>query len=142
MELSVGVKAFLRNGQGRILLLKRNPEKYTDIKNLWDIVGGRINPGTPLIVNLRREIIEETGLELGDEPKLLAAQDIIRSQERHTVRLTYAASIDGEPKLNPEEHVEFGWFTLDEMRSMEGLDMYALEIIEKNIINEKILERY
>lgn len=128
MELQVGVKAILKNKEGKILLLKRSAEKYPEVKNPWDIVGGRIAPGTNLLENLKREIKEETGLELQSLPKLLAAQDILRVPERHVVRLTYLAEVDGLPKLN-EEHTEFGWFSLQEIKQKAMLDEFSKEII-------------
>src|SRR4051812_38627645 len=112
MILQVGVKAFLKNSKNKYLLLKRNTKKYKNVKGTWDIVGGRINPGTMLLENLSREIKEETGLELTDTPVLIAAQDILTTDEkRHIVRLTYLARIDGNPTLS-DESVEFNWFTL------------------------------
>ena len=54
--LQVGVKAFLKNKDGKYLLLQRSSLKYADTKGAWDIVGGRIEPGTPLLDNLKREI--------------------------------------------------------------------------------------
>ncbi len=54
--LQVGVKALLKNPQGKYLLLHRSAKKYPEVRNAWDIVGGRIEPGTALADNLRREI--------------------------------------------------------------------------------------
>ena len=75
MELQVGVKIILENSEGKFLLLQRNLDVYKEVKknDSLDIVGGRINIGTPLLENLKREIFEETKLELKEEPKLLAA---------------------------------------------------------------------
>ncbi len=97
--LQVGVKAFLKNKEGKFLFLRRS-EKYKDIKGNWDIVGGRINPGSPLVENLKREILEETGLVLHETPQIITAQDILRVHGKHIVRITYVANIDGEPKID------------------------------------------
>ena len=70
------------------LLLKRSDKKYPEVGARWDIVGGRIHPGIPLLDNLQREVKEETNLDLTGEPKLVAAQDILRVECRHAVRLT------------------------------------------------------
>lgn len=129
MILQVGVKVFLRNPEGKYLLLQRSPEKYPEIQgDFWDIVGGRIEPGTSLAENLHREVLEETGLTMLDEPRLIAAQDILRSPEKHVVRLTYVAACDGEPVLD-DDHVAFGWYTVDELRALSGLDQYAREVV-------------
>src|SRR6185295_12720408 len=111
MELQVGVKIILQNKEGKFLLLQRNLEKYPEIKqnDSLDIVGGRIKIGTPLLENLKREIFEETKLNLTGEPKLLAAQDILRP-DKHVVRLTYIGQIDGEPQLD-EDHSSYVWLS-------------------------------
>ena len=129
----LGVKAVLRNREGIFLLIRRSPEKYPEVGPRWDIVGGRIEPGTPLLENLKREIKEETNLDLADEPKLIAAQDILRIPGRHVVRLTYLAAASGTPKLDAD-HTEYRWFTLEEMKRLEPLDIYFKELLLKNLV--------
>lgn len=127
MELQVGVKAFLKNKEGKYLIIRRSPEKYPEVGAKWDIVGGRIKPGSSLMENLKREIREEVSLELMEEPTFIAAQDILRP-ERHVVRLTYVGEIEGEPKLDGD-HTEYKWVTWEEMDGMENLDGYARQLL-------------
>ncbi len=130
MELQVGVKILLRNSEGKYLLVRRSLTKYPEVgDHQWDIVGGRIDPGIPLLTNLEREVKEEVGLDLVNEPRLVAAQDILRISGRHVVRLTYIGKIQGEPKLDPGEHSEYGWFTLQEIINLQGLDLYFKEVL-------------
>ncbi len=135
MELQVGVKAVLRNSEGRILLLKRSSKKYPEIGPKWDIVGGRIEAGFPLIDNLKREIMEETRLVLTEEPALVAAQDILRINGRHVVRLTYVGRIEGDPVID-DEHEDAKWFDISEIRKLSEaqLDIYFKELVDKGII--------
>jgi 8-oxo-dGTP pyrophosphatase MutT (NUDIX family) len=135
MILQVGVKILLENLEGNFLLLHRNPEKYKDIRGTWDIVGGRINPGATLMENLRREVKEETKLEIIGEPTLLHAQDILRGDppEKHVVRLTYRGKTNGEPILDTEENDDYRWVTWGELKTYDDLDIYVKEILEKGI---------
>jgi len=130
MELQVGVKILLQNKDRKYLLLRRSLEKYPEVKQLWDIVGGRITPGSSLFENLKREVKEETELDLIQEPKLIAAQDILRIPGRHTVRLTYLGSVEGDPKLNNEEHTDFQWFSIEELKAASDVDMYFKELLD------------
>ncbi len=134
MELQVGVKILLKNREGKFLLLKRSPGVYPEAANQWDIPGGRINPGTPLLDNLKREILEETQLTFTGEVQLLAAQDILRNPEKHVVRLTYLGEMEGEPVLD-KDHSDFQWFALEELRKLENLDPYIREIISTHFIS-------
>lgn len=128
MILQVGVKVLLKNKEGKILMLKRLEEKYGKIYGLWDIVGGRIDAGSGLIENLKREVQEETQLELTSSPRLIAAQDIL-SPERHVVRLTYVAYGDGEPVLDISENTDYRWVTFEELPAMEDLNIFVKQLL-------------
>ncbi len=130
LSLQVGVKALLKNKDNKYLFLRRNPEKYPGLGNSWDIVGGRIEPGTPLLENLKREIKEETKLILEKTPHLVAAQDILRPN-KHVVRLTFVGEIDGEPVLD-QDHIEYKWFSLEELKTLENLDSFFKELLDAN----------
>lgn len=136
MELQVGVKILLKNSDGKYLLVRRNPKKYPEVGPKWDIVGGRINAGTTLLENLQREIKEEVNLDYTGEPKLVAAQDILKSMERHVVRLTFLGEIEGEPKID-EEHLEFGWFSAEEIENFDpnGLDGYFRSLVVEKVVS-------
>jgi len=137
ITLQVGVKVLLKNSEGKFLLLRRALEKYPEIVGRWDIVGGRIDPGKTLLENLKREIKEETGLELVGEPKLIAAQDILRNQGRHVVRLTYLGKSAGDVKLNRGENDDYKWYNLEELLALDDVDVYFKELLKnKSFIKE------
>lgn len=133
MLLQVGVKILLKNFEGKFLLVRRNPKKYPEVGAQWDIVGGRIEAGSDLLSNLKREIKEEIGLDLSSKIILVAAQDIMRP-DKHVVRLTYTGEIDGHPVID-EEHIEARWFTGQEIKSLpEGeVDKYFAELVKNQI---------
>ncbi len=138
IKLQVGVKALLQNKEGKYLLLRRSLEKYPEIQGRWDIVGGRIDPGTTLIENLKREIREETNLELTGEPMLIAAQDIIPNSEKHVVRLTYIGKAEGGVKLDTSENDMYQWCTLGEIEGMEGVDRYFRELLDRGVVRNEV----
>lgn len=131
-KLQVGVKVLLKNKEGKFLLVHRSKNKYPEKENPWDIVGGRINPGETLINNLAREVKEEIGLNLVGEPKLVAAQDILREDGVHIVRLTYLGEAEGEVKLDIKENDQYEWFTWTQIESMQDeLNKYLQAILIK-----------
>ena len=81
--------------------------------NLWGIPGGKIKLGETSVAALRREIKEETNLDVADI-RFVLAQDCIHSQEfyrdAHFVLLNYTCRATGSPdvRLN-EEAQEFRW---------------------------------
>lgn len=133
IKLQVGVKILLKNKEGKYLLLRRSLKKYPEVSGRWDIVGGRIEPGKNLLENLKREIKEETGLELVNKPKLIAAQDILRNNNRHIVRLTYIGETDGEVMLDTDENDAYKWYGPKELKNIEDVDIYFSEVLKNNL---------
>lgn len=129
MDLQVGVKILLKNKEGKYLLVRRSAEKYPEVGAKWDIVGGRIDPGSTLVDNLKRDVMEETGLEINGKPKLIEAQDILRVEGRHVLRLTYIGEADGEVVIS-DEHDQYGWFSIEEIEKLEPMDIYFKEVIK------------
>ena len=134
IELKVGVKILLKNKEGKYLLIRRNLKKYPEIKGEWDIVGGRIKKGKSLVENLKREVKEETNLDLKEKPKLITAQDILRIPGKHVIRLTYIGNIEGEPKLDMDENIDYKWLSIEEIKEVDDLDIYFKELLSKNLI--------
>ena len=131
--LQVGVKALLRNPEGKYLLMHR-AQREAHVPPKWDIIGGRIDAGTTLYENLQREVMEEAGLVLTSPVRLLAAQDIRTIPERHVVRLTYFGEIEGEPRLS-EEHTDWRWFTMEEIEALklDELDKFFKELLDQGL---------
>ncbi len=77
---------------------------------------------------MKREIFEETKLELIGEPKLIAAQDILKL-DKHVVRLTYIGEAQGDVILD-EENTEYKWFRREELYQIEALDAYLKEVLK------------
>lgn len=60
----VGVKGLIRNSSGDILLLLSNVTAARDgVEPYWDLPGGRIEEGDDEEKTLRREVLEETGID-------------------------------------------------------------------------------
>lgn len=55
------VGAIIRDGDGRLVVIRRGRPPGM---GLWSVPGGRVEPGESLIAAVRREVREETGLEV------------------------------------------------------------------------------
>lgn len=112
------VGALIFNSAGKVLMIQTH--KWS---NLWGIPGGKIELGEAAIDALRREILEETNLEVKNI-RFVMVQDCIRSKEfhreAHFVLLNYTCVAKGniEVKLNDEAH-DFRWVSTDEAMTMD-----------------------
>jgi len=113
----VTVGALIFNDAGNVLMVRTH--KWS---NLWGIPGGKIKWSEPAEDALRREIKEETALDI-DAIEFLLVQDCIHSKEfyrdAHFVLLNYRCRAAGEQtvKLNDEAR-EFRWATMEEALAM------------------------
>lgn len=74
-------------------------------------------------------------MDYKESPTLVAAQDILKAEDKHVARLTYTGNLDGKAKIG-EEHVEAKWMTGKELKNLppEQLDSYFRELIDRQII--------
>ncbi|MGQ9857669.1 MAG: NUDIX hydrolase [Thermodesulfobacteriota bacterium] len=116
--------------QGRVLLVKRaNPPA----RGSWNIPGGAIRLGETLEEALRREILEETGLEV--EPKGVAGVvERIYSEadaiEYHYLIVDYACRLQGGSLRASSDAQEAHWFSKEELWALD-LPSDTLKVIER-----------
>jgi len=113
----VTVGALIFNGAVEVLMIRTH--KWS---NLWGIPGGKVKWGEPSEDALRREVKEETNLDITDIEFVLV-QDCIRSKEfyrdAHFVLLNYTCRCAGRPEVTlNDEAREFQWVGLDAARQM------------------------
>jgi 8-oxo-dGTP diphosphatase len=111
---------------GKILIIRRGRPPG---RGLYTLPGGGVETGETLIVAVKREVVEETGLVI--EPVALAGhreviwRDKDGRVERHFVILPFAARwISGEPVLN-EEIAEAHWLAPHELAGLDTTEGLA-----------------
>lgn len=99
--------AVIRDEEGRILLARRAAEPGA---GLWDLVGGFFDEGEDTLAALRREVREETGLDVEPGEFLGGLPDRYGGDGNWTLNLYWEARLaPGEP--SPADDVaELVWF--------------------------------
>ena len=111
---------------GKFLLLKVRSKSAHDAGK-WEIPGGKVKKCEFFDNALKREYLEETGLEIN----IVSLYNVVRndytacktSEEVKSIQLTMKVTCEGEDVKISEEHDEFGWFSQEEVDAMidEGL---------------------
>lgn len=118
-KFTVSVAAVVRNEAGEILLLDHVLRPASG----WGFPGGFMNAGEQPEESLRREIREETGLEL-DDVRILQA----RCVSRH-IEMLFTAAAKGEARVSSREIKSLGWFTSENLP--QNADFALKQLIEK-----------
>lgn len=114
----LGVKAIIRDINGKILLLKVNLRELKGQTGIayWDLPGGRIQQGSSVENTLKRELKEETGILIKSiKPFFMVLSNIRIPVENGDVGLILSAYLCdvgnvSEIKIS-SEHTEAKWFS-------------------------------
>ena len=108
---------FIR-ANNEILFLKRLPFKPQG--NTWGTPGGKFDEGENATQAVVRETREETGIKLNPESMTYHGKVYIRYPDGdYTLHLfEYQADNWLDVKINPGEHADYRWITMDEALSM------------------------
>ena len=113
----LAVAGVVWNDEGEILLIRRSkPPRQGE----WSLPGGKVEFGETLEQALRRELREETNLEI-EILGLIDVVEIVRdavAPDAHYVLLDYAARATGGIAVAGSDAAEARWFTLAEIESL------------------------
>ena len=114
---------------GKILLLKVRSQSSHDAGK-WEIPGGKVKKCEFFDDALRREYLEETGLEITIESLYNVIQNKYTAcktnEEVKSIQLIMKVTSSGDEVAISPEHDEYGWFTGEEVN----------ELIEKDLLTK------
>jgi len=117
----VAVGAVIEDGKGRILLVRHKPERGGFWQGKWICPGGELEVGEEIGAGIKREVKEETNLEI-DLVKPLAPFDrIVKSTEGvnlHVVYIDYIADLVGGELEVASDVGEALWVEKDKLGSL------------------------
>lgn len=116
-KLTKNAVAIIVNSDNKFLLLKRSAEPNQWMPNKWAFVGGGINKNEKPEEGCKREVREETGIEIDKFIKSFTIQRYPNSIEH-----IYVARYSGEPTnitLDLKENVKYGWFDVSEIKFLD-----------------------
>jgi len=122
------VGAVILNNKNEILLVKSH--KWNDN---YVIPGGHIELGEKIEVALRREVKEETGLEIYGI-KFLGLQQCIFDKDfekkKHFIFIDFVCKTNDEKVVLNEEHENFIWIKIDEISDLP-LEDFTKKLLEE-----------
>lgn len=111
-DLDKNAVAVIVDKDNKILLLKRSDYPDSWMPNKWSLVGGGIEKGESPEQAVKREIQEETELEISDFVNSFTIQ-----RHENSVETVFACRYDGDPTdvTLDKENSNYGWFSISEI---------------------------
>ena len=116
---SVSVAGVILDGQGRALLVQRRDNGH------WEAPGGILELDEDIFTGLRREVREETGLEV--EPEHLTG--VYKNMSRGIVALVFRCRAKNGTLIETDESRAFRWLTADEVTSLAS-EAFAVRVLD------------
>lgn len=119
---SVIVNSVIVNSEGKVLIAQRSPEEGHE-GGKWSIPGGKIESNGEehdvLLKNIKKEILEEVGVEIFDEITLVHDNTFTRSNGDDVLALVFLCKYKiGEAKPL-EDTVDVKWVGKEELESYD-----------------------
>lgn len=110
----------------KVLLLKIRPHSSHDAGR-WEIPGGKVKKCEYFDEGLKREYLEETGLEVD----VISLLSVIRrdytacktSEEVKSIQMIMKVTCQSDEVTISEEHEDYGWFSWEEVDKMIADDL-------------------
>ena len=115
----VSVAALVTNDKGEVLLVN-SPWRG------WEYPGGLIEPGESFEAALKREVREESGIEI----EITGFIGICKNVERNIVNIDFAARCTGGTLTTSEESTEVGWFAPE-----DAMELITFPLTKKRLAN-------
>ena len=116
---SVSVSGVITDDHGRALLIQRRDNHH------WEPPGGVLELAEPVEDGLRREVREETGLDI--EPDTLSG--IYKNMNRGIIALVFRCKATGGQLTTNDEVTAFCWADEDTIRQLTS-EAYAVRLLD------------
>lgn len=108
---------------GKILVSQRSWEE-THEPGKWTIPGGKVERTKGDVWNvieetLKKEVMEETGVEIEDHAELLTNNTFIRSTGQHVVALIFLCHWKSGEAKSLEDTIDIRWISEEELKDMQ-----------------------
>lgn len=114
-EYGLVVCVWIYDGNGKLLLTKRAPEKSFGLT--WENTGGAARAGESSLQAIAREVFEETGIHADESEFSILGMTTRRRLHFDHYCLKCSVSLE-DVVLQPGETVDVGWFTFDEVHTL------------------------
>jgi ADP-ribose pyrophosphatase YjhB (NUDIX family) len=126
MSILIHVSVIVSRDNHLLLVQESKPDRY----GRWNLPGGHLEQGETIVQGMRREVLEETGLDV--EPcALVGVYTGFWEPDGHAIRFVAIATTDNEATAGHPEIIAVRWFTMDELRDMDDAELVGADALRR-----------
>jgi 8-oxo-dGTP diphosphatase len=118
IDVSVDIIVFgKKSGKTQVLLIKRKNEPF---KGMWALPGGYVNADESLLDAAKRELKEETGVDLNNLDQLYTFGDPDRHPLKRVISVAYTTVVDQDQvHIQASDDAEDArWYSIEELPNL------------------------
>jgi len=124
----VAITALIKNKAGdKFLIVKRHKNEIA-FPGKWAFPGGKVEKGQNVLETLKKEIMEEVGLEIEDSKKFIKDYTFIRPDGHNVVGFCFEVITKTEDVTISEDFEDFKWITPEELLDFDYIKGMEEEI--------------
>jgi len=125
----VAITAIIKNStKDKILVVKRHKNEIA-FPGKWAFPGGKTECGETILDTLKREVLEEVGIEIEDKIKFLKDFTFIRPDNINVVGLCFEVFAKSNHVTISEDFEEFKWITPEELSELNHIEGMKEEVL-------------
>ena len=124
----VAVTAFIKNSIGDKFLIVKRSKNEIAYPSKWAFPCGKVEKGQNIMETLRREVLEEVGLDIEDYKKYLKDFTFVRPDGHNVVGLCFVVKSKSEDVKISDDFEEFQWIKPDELKNFEHIEGMEEEV--------------
>jgi len=124
----VAITALIKNAAGdKFLIVKRGAHEIA-YPGKWAFPGGKVERGQTILETLKREVLEEVGLEIHDEKQYIYDFTFIRPDDHNVVGLCFSVNALSESVKLSSDFDDHKWITPDELAKYDHIQGMENEV--------------
>jgi mutator protein MutT len=124
----VAINAIIKNENGKILVVKRNKNEIA-FPRKWTLPGGKAERGEKIIEVLKREVKEETNLDIEDYKEYIEDFTFIRPDNHNVIGFSFLVKTKtNKVKIN-KDFEDYKWIDYKDIDNMDFVDNNKMKFI-------------
>ena len=124
----VAITALIKNSsKDKFLVLKRHMNEIA-YPGKWAFPGGKAEKGETVLETLKREVLEEAGIEIEDSKKYLKDFTFIRADDKNVIGLCFEVIARSEDVRISEDFETYKWIKPEELSDLDYIEGMEKEV--------------